>query len=142
MGGKRRRKGASSNKDGQAVYPSAEESFTPAPFPSDRVRYDADDLFPKSERLTVREREAVELVAKGKNNGAIAAEMGAKKRTVESHISRALAKLGVQTRPALIVLYRDAQERLLLADNYRLRLRVEALETQLTALRQQLRRDS
>src|SRR4051794_186003 len=119
MGGKRRRKSGSSKKVGQAVYPPAEESFTPAPSPPDRVRYDADDLFPKSERLTVREREAVEWVAKGKDNAAIAAEMRTKKRTVETHISRALGKLGVQTRPELIVLYRDAQERLLLADNYR-----------------------
>jgi DNA-binding NarL/FixJ family response regulator len=65
---------------------------------SSGVRYDPDELFPDSKRLSVREREALELLADGKPNGVIASVMKNSKRTVENHISKVLSKLNVADR--------------------------------------------
>ena len=49
-------------------------------------------------QLTPREREIAELVAAGRSNRAIGDELGIGARTVETHVSRVLAKLGVDSR--------------------------------------------
>jgi predicted ATPase/DNA-binding CsgD family transcriptional regulator len=48
--------------------------------------------------LTRREREVVKLLAHGKSNGEIAIELVLSKRTVETHVSKVLSKLGLSTR--------------------------------------------
>jgi DNA-binding NarL/FixJ family response regulator len=48
--------------------------------------------------LSGREREIAELVAEGKTNKAIAAELFLSEKTVESHLSRVFSKLGVSSR--------------------------------------------
>jgi len=58
--------------------------------------------------LTTREREVLGLIASGKGNAAIAAELGLSPHTVGNHVSAIFAKLGVATRAEAIVLARDA----------------------------------
>ena len=53
-------------------------------------------------RLTWREREAVELLAQGLPNRAIAHRMGVSVRTVEGHLNHVFAKLGVESRTELV----------------------------------------
>jgi len=48
--------------------------------------------------LTEREAEAMALVARGASNPAVAAQLGISPRTVQKHLERAFAKLGVHTR--------------------------------------------
>jgi DNA-binding CsgD family transcriptional regulator len=61
--------------------------------------------------LTRREREIAHLVAEGKTNRDIAAELYLSRRTVESHLARVFAKLGVSSRAAVGgALARRAQE--------------------------------
>ena len=48
--------------------------------------------------LTRREREVAQLIAKGLTNKAIAAELVLPRRTVDGHVERLFAKLGVTTR--------------------------------------------
>ena len=50
--------------------------------------------------LTARELEVLRLVAAGKTNRAIAAELVLSERTVDRHVSNILAKLGVPSRAA------------------------------------------
>src|SRR4249920_3871327 len=49
-------------------------------------------------RLTVREREVAALIAQGKINREIAEELVVSERTVESHVSNSMFKLGVHSR--------------------------------------------
>jgi DNA-binding NarL/FixJ family response regulator len=49
-----------------------------------------------------REREAVELVAEGLSNKAIAARLGVSVRTVEGHLNHVFTKLGVESRTELV----------------------------------------
>jgi DNA-binding CsgD family transcriptional regulator/tetratricopeptide (TPR) repeat protein len=51
--------------------------------------------------LSGREREVAELVARGATNKGIAAELFLSEKTVESHLTRVFAKLGVSSRAAL-----------------------------------------
>ena len=51
--------------------------------------------------LTVREREIADLVAAGHTNREIAARLYLSDKTVEAHLSRAFAKLGVRSRAAV-----------------------------------------
>jgi DNA-binding NarL/FixJ family response regulator len=51
--------------------------------------------------LTESERRVVDLVAEGLSNPAIAARLFLSRRTVESHVSHALKKLGVASRVEL-----------------------------------------
>jgi DNA-binding NarL/FixJ family response regulator len=59
-----------------------------------RVRNDAVQVG----ALTPRETDVLELLARGRANKQIAAELGLGLRTVEGHVSNVLAKLGVQSR--------------------------------------------
>ena len=52
--------------------------------------------------FTPREREVLHLVVQGLTNGAIAARLGIGERTVETHVSNILKKLGLATRVQLL----------------------------------------
>lgn len=106
------------------------------------VRYDADELFPDCKRLSVREREALELLGDGKTNEVIAKVMGNSKRTVENHISKVFKKLDVDDRNEAMALYHHAIQAKLQRENAQLRAQIRALEEQKAALRRQVRRRS
>jgi DNA-binding CsgD family transcriptional regulator len=59
------------------------------------------ELDPAATGLTARERELVELTARGLSNAEIAAQLFLSIRTVESHLYRAMHKLGVTSRHEL-----------------------------------------
>jgi two-component system response regulator NreC len=56
----------------------------------------------KSDRLTTREREIVQLLAEGKSNKEVASKLGIGLRTVETHRASALLKLGVRSLAGLV----------------------------------------
>ncbi len=58
--------------------------------------------------LTARERELVELIAQGRDNAQIAAQLALSDKTVRNHITSIFAKLEVENRSQAIVLARDA----------------------------------
>jgi len=58
--------------------------------------------------LTEREREILEFVAQGVNNGEIAKNLRIAEKTVRNHVSSVLAKLGFQSRAQAIVRAREA----------------------------------
>jgi DNA-binding NarL/FixJ family response regulator len=55
-------------------------------------------------RLTRREQEVLELLARGRSNKRIAFELGIAEKTVKAHVGRLLAKLGVADRTEAAVL--------------------------------------
>lgn len=63
------------------------------------------------ERLTPREREVCEGVARGLKSKEVAAELGAAVKTVNVHRSRVMAKLGVSSVAALVKLLDQARGR-------------------------------
>jgi DNA-binding NarL/FixJ family response regulator len=58
-------------------------------------------------QLTAREREVLDLVAAGKRNAAIAAELSLSQKTVANHLSSIFAKLAVDGRSEAIVVARE-----------------------------------
>jgi DNA-binding NarL/FixJ family response regulator len=58
-------------------------------------------------RLTAREREVLELVARGYQNARVAQHLGLSEKTVRNHISVILAKLPAATRAEAVALARD-----------------------------------
>jgi DNA-binding NarL/FixJ family response regulator len=58
--------------------------------------------------LTDREREVLELVARGRNNTEIARELFISGKTVRNHVSNVFAKLQVTDRAQAIVRAREA----------------------------------
>jgi len=67
----------------------------------------ADDARPRvqePERLTRRERDVLELIARGRSNKRIALELGISEKTVKTHVGHLLAKLGVSDRTQAAVM--------------------------------------
>jgi DNA-binding NarL/FixJ family response regulator len=58
--------------------------------------------------LTARERQILDLVAAGRNNTAIAAEIGVATKTVVNHVTAIFATLRLASRAEAIVLAREA----------------------------------
>jgi DNA-binding NarL/FixJ family response regulator len=58
--------------------------------------------------LSPRERDVLEAIARGLDNGEIAARLRLSEKTVRNHITRVLDKIGVEHRYQAIVLARDA----------------------------------
>ena len=75
-------------------------------FMGDDVRAATPDVpFPE---LTDREREVLELVARGLDNADVALRLSVSPKTVRNHVTSIFDKLGLHTRPQVIVRARDA----------------------------------
>lgn len=61
----------------------------------------------RGERLTGREVEVLELVARGRSNAAIGAELFIAEATVKTHLIRSFAKLGVDDRTHAVTVARE-----------------------------------
>lgn len=58
--------------------------------------------------LTARERELLDLLARGLDNREISERLGISSKTVRNHVSRVMSVLGMRNRPQLIVAAREA----------------------------------
>lgn len=61
-------------------------------------------MIQKLESLTEREREVLNLLATGESSKALACRIGVRPRTVQKHLQRIYAKLGVAGRTAAAVM--------------------------------------
>ena len=57
--------------------------------------------------LTPREREVIELIARGKSDAAIAQSLSLSRNTVRNHVARLYAKIGAHNRGEAIVWARE-----------------------------------
>jgi DNA-binding NarL/FixJ family response regulator len=79
--------------------------FVAHPVPQEPERPDRSRPTPSAlAALTEREREVLALVAAGRSNGEIAAELCITSATAKTHVSRAMAKLGARDRAQLVVI--------------------------------------
>jgi RNA polymerase sigma factor (sigma-70 family) len=58
--------------------------------------------------LTAREKEVLQLLARGLTNSQIGSELGISEKTVRNHVSSIFAKLRVETRARAVAVARDA----------------------------------
>ena len=58
--------------------------------------------------LSLREAEIMTLIADGRSNGEIAAQLVLAEKTVKNHVNRIYAKLGAESRAAAIVRWTEA----------------------------------
>jgi DNA-binding NarL/FixJ family response regulator len=79
-----------------AVTKSVIARFTALPAPSDEVAT-------RLEELTPREREVLELLARGRSNAEIAGELFVGDGTVKTHVARVLMKLGLRDRVQVVI---------------------------------------
>jgi DNA-binding NarL/FixJ family response regulator len=59
--------------------------------------------------LSTRERQVLDLIADGRSNGAIAAELGLTEATVKSYVTTLLGKLGVRNRVQAALIVRQSR---------------------------------
>lgn len=80
------------------------------------------------DELTPREREVLALVARGFSNQEIADRLVIAERTVRTHVSLSIRKLGVSNRAAAAILYIDATESSSAKEAMRLKRRLNDLQ--------------
>lgn len=104
-------KGASQDSVADAIESVARGEAVFGPRIADRVlasftsRPAAVEPFPE---LTQRERQVLELLARGEPNATIAVQLGAAEKTVRNHVSNILTKLQVLDRAQAVIRARDA----------------------------------
>ena len=84
-----------------AVTKSVIARFAALPSPSDELAARVDELTP-------REREVLELLARGRSNAEIAQELIVAEGTVKTHVARVLMKLGLRDRVQAVILAYEA----------------------------------
>jgi DNA-binding NarL/FixJ family response regulator len=90
---------------GQAIFGPGVARRVMSFFANAAMANPGDEVFPD---LTAREREVLELIAQGRNNGDIALRLGLSEKTVRNHVSNILNKLQVVDRAQAIVRAREA----------------------------------
>ncbi|MER9924027.1 helix-turn-helix transcriptional regulator, partial [Mesorhizobium sp. M0048] len=95
--------GLNFNEPGRNAHAALEEPLAQVPAPSEQHLEPA--CRPKAKAaepaaLTARESEVVNLIADGKSNAAIAAELGLSEHTVKRHVANILLKLDLPSRAA------------------------------------------
>lgn len=76
-----------------------------------KLLLDRDRIIERLQRLTPREREVIDLLARGKANKVIAADLGVSQRTVEIHRARVMEKMGAASLAHLVRMVVRAEER-------------------------------